>query len=137
MAGLDSIAQASGRGNRNGEGVIKNTYIIDLEEETLGSLEDIKLGKDCTVNVLDEYRRNAEIFDNNLLSPKAIQRYYTYFYNEGVIENKLFSETRKNIVISRGMSVYSASLGTSGECDVVKFHKCKDGISLKGKKRTL
>ncbi len=89
LAGLDSIAQASGRGNRNGEGEVKNTYIIELEEEILGSLEDIKLGESGTIYVLDEYRRDRERFESNLLSPEAIKRYYKYFYAEGAIESKM------------------------------------------------
>lgn len=89
LAGLDSIAQASGRGNRHGEGTIKTTYIIQLEDEPLGSLDDIGLGENCTSNVLDDYRRDSEKFDNNLLSPKAIRHYYSYFYNDEMIEKNM------------------------------------------------
>jgi CRISPR-associated endonuclease/helicase Cas3 len=89
VAGLDSIAQASGRGNRNGEGSIKNTYIIQLEDERLGSLEEIELGEKCSGFVLDEYARNRDRFDNNLLSPKSISCYYDYFFKEEDIEKKM------------------------------------------------
>ena len=34
-------------------------------------------------------------------------------------------ETRKNLVVSRQMKVYSKYLGISGICDVVEFKKCK------------
>ena len=36
-------------------------------------------------------------------------------------------ETRKNLVVSRQMKVYSKYLGISGICDVVEFKKCKEG----------
>ena len=36
-------------------------------------------------------------------------------------------ETRKNLVVSRQMKVYSKYLGISGICDVVEFNKCKKG----------
>ena len=36
-------------------------------------------------------------------------------------------ETRKNLVVSRQMKVYSRYLGISGICDVVEFKKCKKG----------
>lgn len=36
-------------------------------------------------------------------------------------------ETRKNLVVSRQMRVYSKYLGISGICDVVEFKKCKEG----------
>lgn len=36
-------------------------------------------------------------------------------------------ETRKNLVVSRRMKVYSRYLGISGICDVVEFKKCKKG----------
>ena len=47
--------------------------------------------------------------------------------------NKFFTESRGDIIISRGMPVYSAELGVSGECDVVEFHKRENGIELYGK----
>jgi CRISPR-associated endonuclease/helicase Cas3 len=89
IAGLDSIAQASGRGNRNGEGAIKQTYIIELEDERLGSLKEIRLGEQFSGFVLDEYASNMDRFDRNLLSPKAIKRYYEHFFWEEDIERMM------------------------------------------------
>ena len=43
------------------------------------------------------------------------------------------AESRKNVIISRGMPVFSRRLGISGECDVVEFIKDSDGITLSGK----
>ncbi len=41
-------------------------------------------------------------------------------------------EKRKGIIISRALPVVSREMGVSGECDVVEFHKCEDGIKLYG-----
>lgn len=89
IAGLDSIAQASGRGNRHGESSIKKTYIVQLEDEKLGSLKEIDIGEKCTISVLDEFKRDSQRFDNNLLSPKAIESYYYYFFAEHDIEKMM------------------------------------------------
>ncbi|WP_408609899.1 CRISPR-associated helicase Cas3' [Lachnotalea glycerini] len=89
IAGLDSIAQASGRGNRNGEGEIKKTYIIELEGEELGSLKYIEIGEKAASYVLDDYRRKADKYDYNLLSPFAIQHYYMHFYRDDRIEKNM------------------------------------------------
>ncbi len=43
------------------------------------------------------------------------------------------SESRKELIISRGMPIFSRTLGLSGECDIVEFRKCKHGITLYGK----
>lgn len=43
-----------------------------------------------------------------------------------------FAEKRGDLIIFRSLKVRSAKLGISGECDIVEFHKSKDGISLKG-----
>lgn len=43
------------------------------------------------------------------------------------------AESRKNVIISRGMPVFSRRLGISGECDVVEFIKSSDGITLNGR----
>lgn len=44
-----------------------------------------------------------------------------------------FNESRGDTVIKRGVSVYSRKLGVSGQCDVLEFHRCDDGITLAGR----
>lgn len=41
-------------------------------------------------------------------------------------------EKRRDLLISRGMPIHSRTLGISGECDVVEFHREEDGITLQG-----
>lgn len=41
-------------------------------------------------------------------------------------------EKRGDLLISRGMPIHSRTLGISGECDVVEFHREEDGITLQG-----
>lgn len=43
------------------------------------------------------------------------------------------SESRKDVFLSRGMPIFSRSLGISGECDIVEFRKSSSGISLHGR----
>ncbi len=44
------------------------------------------------------------------------------------------AEKRKDVIISRGMPVFSTSLGVSGICDIVEFQRDdKKGISLYGR----
>lgn len=42
-----------------------------------------------------------------------------------------FVESRRDIVITRDLKVFSTTLGVSGACDVVEFHRDEDGIPLK------
>lgn len=42
-------------------------------------------------------------------------------------------EKRKELIISRGMPVFSKELGINGVCDVVEFHKDAQGVSLFGR----
>lgn len=43
-----------------------------------------------------------------------------------------FREKRGDTVITRDMRVFSASLGITGACDVVEFHRAEDGVALYG-----
>lgn len=77
IAGLDSIAQAAGRCNRNGEDPNgKEVYIVNIADENLSMLPDIKCGADVTYRILEEK-------PDDLLSPAVILRYYKeYFYKQ-------------------------------------------------------
>lgn len=48
------------------------------------------------------------------------------------VHDPYLTEKRKGVIIARAMPVSSRELGISGECDVVEFHKCEDGIKLYG-----
>jgi len=75
LAGLDSIAQAAGRCNRNGERELGNVYIIRAKDENLSKLPEIRIGAEVTA---DYILSNPE-FAENLLSPSAIRTYSTYY----------------------------------------------------------
>lgn len=80
LAGLDSIAQAAGRCNRHGERNCSDVYIVNVGTENVSKLVDIKEGQECTRRVLYEFKVNPSAFDNDLLSPKAMERYYEYYF---------------------------------------------------------
>ena len=86
LAGLDSIAQAAGRCNRNGRRPSGKVIVVNPSHESLDKLREIRIGKEEAERVLDEYKKNPGCFDNDLLSPKAMQRYYEYYFFNRAIE---------------------------------------------------
>lgn len=83
-AGLDSIAQASGRCNRNGKRPTKGRVsIVNPAEENLDMLPSIKEGKQITERLLREFEDNPERFDQgDLIGPTAMQWYFRYYFFE-------------------------------------------------------
>lgn len=45
-------------------------------------------------------------------------------------------EKRGDIIVSRGMAIFSRTLGITGTCDVVELHKSPDGVSIYGRDGT-
>lgn len=81
LAGLDSIAQAAGRCNRNGEtDVPREVSIIRSAVESLRSLPEIKLAAEQTERVLGEFKSNPERYGHHLLSREAMALYFFYYY---------------------------------------------------------
>ena len=73
MAGLDSIMQAAGRCNRNGESVEpKNVYVYPLKDEDSMEryLPDIAMGKQLTLQIMENYP------GKDLLSSNILEQYY-------------------------------------------------------------
>jgi CRISPR-associated endonuclease/helicase Cas3 len=88
LAGLDSIAQAAGRCNRNGEWPAhRKVFIIDHEEERLANLFEINRGKSITKMILKEFHGNPNHFQNDILSRTAMDWYFKNYFNE--LEGKL------------------------------------------------
>lgn len=80
LAGLDRIAQAAGRCNREGEAACQDVYVINMAEENLSNLKDIAYGKEATARIFDEFKRDPAMFGYDLLSPQAMAIYYQYYY---------------------------------------------------------
>ena len=47
--------------------------------------------------------------------------------------NTAFQESRGDLVITRGVSVFSARLGVSGQCDVLEYRRGSTGVPLSGR----
>lgn len=71
------------------------------------------------IHIENQWSENIRTIEGNILHEKA--------------HDNSMMERRGNIIISRGMPIVSRTLGVSGECDVVEFHKDKDGVNIIGR----
>ena len=81
LAGMDNIVQATGRENRNREFDGRAPgYIVRLKGEFLKGLSEIEAAKNAAANLLVKYRNNPQIYDDDLMSAKAVNEYYKSLY---------------------------------------------------------
>lgn len=71
------------------------------------------------IHVEQQWKENVRTIEGTHLHEKA--------------HDTLAKEKRGDLIISRGMAVFSKSLGISGICDVVELHKDSKGVSIFGR----
>ena len=70
------------------------------------------------IHIEQQWQENERTAEGELLHQRAHDPY--------------LSEKRKDVLISRGLPVFSRTLGINGVCDVVEFHRADDGTLLHG-----
>lgn len=78
LAGLDSIAQAAGRCNRNAEREYGDVYIINVASESLSRLPEIRVGAETTLDSVFTEKN----YEERLVSPPLIERFYEFYYRK-------------------------------------------------------
>lgn len=109
LAGLDSIFQAAGRCNRHGKPEIGNVYVINIRNEDLSKLPDIKKGAEITRRLFDE----DKIYDIDL--------YYRLYY---------CSQKKDMDYNIDGGSIYDLLSWNRQGCSAYQSRRDKQGLKL-------
>ena len=70
------------------------------------------------IHIENQWAENYRTVDGSLMHERA--------------HDREFRESRVDRIVTRGVSVYSAELGISGQCDVLEYHRSWEGIPLAG-----
>ena len=78
MTGLDSLAQSAGRCNRNGELEYGIIYLIILEDENTGNMEELQQNRRVTESIIRRYDQGDKA--DSLLMPQWMDQYFKKIY---------------------------------------------------------
>ncbi|MGE0156332.1 MAG: CRISPR-associated helicase Cas3' [Geobacter sp.] len=120
LAGLDSVAQAAGRCNRNGRRESGRVLIVNPSNENLDKLPEMKVAQEIARRVLREFNDDPTTFDGNLQSPKVMERYYFYYFFNRAHE-MAFPVSSRDIRSMTGTSDLLTLLSTNS--DAVEIYK--------------
>ena len=98
--------------------------LMEYREEDFLQLSGLQHFKFCRrrwalIHIENQWEENYRTIDGAILHQNA--------------HDTEFLESRGDRFITRGVSIYSAELGVSGQCDVLEYHQGSTGIPLPGK----
>lgn len=83
LAGIDNLAQTAGRCNRNGEyGKTGDVYLINLKQENLSMLQEIKAAQKSTRAVIELLRSGELKEEDSLIGGRAAASFYRRLFRE-------------------------------------------------------
>lgn len=71
------------------------------------------------IHIEDQWAENLRTVDGTLMHQR--------------VHDPQFQESRGDLLTVRGLTIHSARLGISGQCDAVEFRRCPEGIPLRGR----
>ena len=71
------------------------------------------------IHIEQQWQENLRTIEGEILHEKT--------------HDETIKEKRGDLVISRGMAIFSRTLGITGACDVVELHKALDGVNIFGR----
>jgi len=71
------------------------------------------------IHIEQQWQENLRTIEGEILHKKT--------------HDNTIKETRGDLIISRGMRIFSNSLGLTGTCDVVELHRASNGVNVFGR----
>jgi len=74
------------------------------------------------IHIEQQWQENLRTIEGHILHEKT--------------HDDTMKEKRGDLIVSRGMAIFSATLGLTGSCDVVELYRVSDGINIFGREGT-
>jgi len=74
------------------------------------------------IHIEQQWQENLRTIEGQILHEKT--------------HDNTIKEKRGDLIISRGMAIFSRTLGITGACDIVELHRVLDGVSIFGRDGT-